>query len=160
MDSTHCAEKAPGSVAHPYYFGARFCRSWMPFPEKQREPLDRVQPYSAGGARWKRKTRHDLWTGNERSTKTADCYLCAQRAMVGSALAALPRIVTEIDDVAPAHSRTYRNIVSAVGVLCADRMSLFIKKFSSDACFQQGPRRISGESLQDRHNPNVTTRQT
>ena len=71
--------------------------------------------------------------------------------MVGAALAALPRIVTEIDGVAPAHSRTYRNIVSAVGVLCTDRMLLVIKKFSSGACFQQGPRRRAGESLQDRH---------
>jgi hypothetical protein len=64
---------------------------------------------------------------------------------VGAALAALPRIVTEIDGVAPAHSRTYRNILSAVGVLCADRMPLFIKKFCSNGCFQQGCRRISGE---------------
>src|SRR6266568_2698759 len=59
---------------------------------------------------------------------------------------------TEIDDVAPAHSRTYRNFVSAAGVLCADWMSLFIKEFSSYSCFQQGCRRISGGSLQDRHN--------
>ena len=72
--------------------------------------------------------------------------------MVGAALAALPRIVTEIDGVAPAHTRTYRNIVSAVGVLCADRMPLFTKRFSSNGRFQQGCRRISGESLQDRHN--------
>ena len=71
--------------------------------------------------------------------------------MVGAALAALPRIVSEINGVAPAHTRTYRNILSAVGVLCADRMSLFIKTFSSDSCFQQGPRRLSGESLQVRH---------
>ena len=71
--------------------------------------------------------------------------------MVGAALAALPRIVTEIDGVAPAHSRTYRNILSSVGAPCADRMPLFVKKFSSDSCVQQGCRRISGESLQDRH---------
>ena len=57
-------------------------------------------------ARWTRKSRYDLWTGKKRSTKPADCYLCAERAMVGAALAALPRIVTEIDGVAPAHSRT------------------------------------------------------
>src|SRR5882724_13391523 len=100
---------------------------------------------------WTRKSRHDLWTGQKRSTKAADCYLCAQRAMVGAALAALPRIVTEIDGVAPAHSRTYRNILSAVGVLCADRMPLFTNKFISNGCFQQGPRR-SGEPLQHRHN--------
>jgi hypothetical protein len=62
--------------------------------------------------------------------------------MVGGALAALPRIVTEINGVAPAHNRTYPNSVSAAGVLCADRMSLFIKKVSSDSCFQQGCRRI------------------
>ena len=81
--------------------------------------------------------------------------------MVGATLAAFPRIVTEIDDVAPVYSRTYRNIVSAVGVLRADRMPLFVKKFNSDACFQQGPRRISGESLQDRHKRRrVTIRQT
>jgi len=67
--------------------------------------------------------------------------------------------VTEIDGVAPAHTRTYRNIVSAVGVPCADRMPLFVKNFSSDACFQQGCRRISGESLQDRHIRTLTTRQ-
>ena len=151
MGSTHCAEKAR-TGAHPYYFGTRFCKSWMPFPEKQREPLDRVHPYSAGGARWKRKIRHNLWTGNERSTKTADCYLCTRRVVGGAALAALPRIVMEIDGVAPAHSRTYRNIVSVAGVLRADRMPLVIKKFSSGACFQQGPRRRAGESLQDRHN--------
>jgi len=53
--------------------------------------------------------------------------------------------------VALAHSRTYRNILSAVGVLCADRMPLFTKRFSSNGCFQQGRRRISGEPLQDRH---------
>jgi hypothetical protein len=46
---------------------------------------------------------------------------------------------------------TYRNIVTAAGVLCADRMPLSIKTFSSDACFREGCRRISGESLQDRH---------
>ena len=72
--------------------------------------------------------------------------------MVGAALAALPRVVTEIDGVAPAHSRTYRNILSAVGVLCADRMPLFTKNFSSNGSIQQDPRRIPGESLQDRHN--------
>ena len=71
--------------------------------------------------------------------------------MVGAAQAALPRIVREIDDVALVHSRTYRNIVSVVGVCCADRMPLFINNFSSDACFQQGPRRRAGESLPDRH---------
>jgi len=63
--------------------------------------------------------------------------------MVGASPAALPRIVTEIDGVAPAHTRTYHNIVSTVGVLCADRMPLFIETFSSDACFQQDCRRIS-----------------
>src|SRR5271155_5676768 len=72
--------------------------------------------------------------------------------MVGATLAALPRIVTEIDGVAPAHSRTHRNFLSAVGVLCADRMPLFTKEFSSNGCFQQGPRRRAGESLQDRQN--------
>jgi len=72
--------------------------------------------------------------------------------MVGAALAALPRIVTEIDGVELAHSRTYRNILIGFGVLCADRMPLFIKNLSSSGCFQQGPHRISGESLQDRHN--------
>ena len=71
--------------------------------------------------------------------------------MVGAALAALPRIVTEIDGVSPAHSRTYRNILSAVGVFCAGRMPLFAKKFSSNGCFQQGPRRRSGEPLQNGH---------
>ena len=58
--------------------------------------------------------------------------------------------VTEIDGVALAHSRTYGNILSAVGVLCADRMPLFTKKFRSNGCFQQGPRR-SGEPLQSIH---------
>src|SRR5712691_8369952 len=144
-----CTEKA-GMGAHPYW-GLWLRSAGMPFAEKQRWPIHRVHPYPAGGARWTRKSRHDLWTGQKRSTKAADCYLCAQRAMVGAALAALPRIVTEIDGVAPAHSRTYRNILSAVGVLCADRMPLVVKNFSSDACFQQGPRRRAGESLQDRH---------
>jgi len=46
---------------------------------------------------------------------------------------------TEIDRVGPARSRAHRNIVSAVSVLCDDRMPLFIKNFSSDAYFQQGP---------------------
>src|ERR1700746_1762580 len=99
----------------------------MPFPKKRRRPIHRVHPYSAGGARWTRKSRHDLWKGQKRSTKAADCYLCAQRVMVGAALPASPRIVTEIDGVASAHSRTYRNTLSAVGVLCADRMPLFAK---------------------------------
>jgi hypothetical protein len=71
--------------------------------------------------------------------------------MVGAALAALPRIVTEIDRVAPPHSHTRRNIVSTVVVLCDDRMPLFIRNFSSDDCFQQGARHRPGESLQDRH---------
>jgi len=46
---------------------ARIAPKTLLFPEKQREPLDRVHPYSA--ARWKRKSRHDLWTGQKRSTK-------------------------------------------------------------------------------------------
>ena len=71
--------------------------------------------------------------------------------MVGAGLAALRRVVTDIDDVEPVHSRTYRNIVSTAGLLCAGRMPLFIENFSSNSCFQQGCRRISGESLQDRH---------
>jgi len=54
-------------------------------------------------------------------------------------------------DVAPVHSRTYRNIAGAVHILGADRMPLFVREFSSDSGFQQGGRRISGESLQDRH---------
>ncbi len=144
-----CTEKA-GMGAHPYW-GLWLRGAGMPFAEKQRWPIHRVHPYPAGGARWTRKSRHDLWTGQKRSTKAADCYLCAQRAMVGAALAALPRIVTEIDGVAPAHNRTCRNILGAVGVLCAGRMPLFIKNFSSDACFQRSPRRRAGESLQDRH---------
>jgi hypothetical protein len=53
-----------------------------------------------------------------------------------AALAALARIVTEIDDVAPAHSRTCRNIAGAAAVLCADRMRLFVKKVTSDNCFR------------------------
>jgi len=52
---------------------------------------------------------------------------------------ALPRIVTEIDGVAPSHSRTYRNILSAVGVLYADRMPLFTKNIQLQRCFQEGP---------------------
>src|SRR6266446_6045553 len=108
------------------------------------DTIHHLHQNSSCSPRWTRKSRHDLWTGKKRSTKAADCYLCAQQAMVGAALAALPRIVTEIDDVVPAHSRTYRNILSAVGVLCADRMPLFIKRFSCDSCFQQGCRRISG----------------
>jgi hypothetical protein len=28
--------------------------------------------YSTGGATWTRKSRHDLWTGEKRSTKAAD----------------------------------------------------------------------------------------
>src|SRR6266852_3775497 len=149
MRGQYCTEGA-GMGAHPYW-GLWVRSAGMPFAEKQRRPIHRVHPYSAGGARWARKSRHDLRTGQKRSTKAADCYLCAQRAMVGAALAALPRIVTEIDGVAPAHNRTYRNLLSAVGVLCADRMPLFTKEFSFNGCFQQGPRR-SGEPLQNRHN--------
>ena len=150
MRGKRFAEKA-GMGAHPYS-GPWLCSARMPFAEKQRPPIHRVHQNSSCSPGWTRKSRHDLWTGKKRSTKAADCCLCAQRAMVGAALAALPRSVTEIDGVAPAHSRTYRNILRAVGVLCADRMPLFIKNFSSDACFQQGSRRRSGESLQDRHN--------
>jgi len=98
-----------------------------------------------------RKSRHNFWADQKRSTKTAGCYLSAQRAMMGAVLAALRRMVTEIDDVAPVHSCTYRKVVSAAGVLRADRMPLFVKKFSSDSRFQQGPRRRSGESLQNGH---------
>jgi hypothetical protein len=68
--------------------------------------------------------------------------LFVRTAMVGGVLAALFRNITEIDDVAPVHSRTYRKIVSAAGVLCADRMLLFVKACSSDRWFQQGCRRI------------------
>jgi hypothetical protein len=89
--------------------------------------------------------------GSETLDQSSRLLFMRTAGMVGAALAALPRIVTEIDGVAPAHSRTYRNILSAVGVLCADRMPLFTKKFSSNGCFQQGPRR-SGEPLQNRHN--------
>src|SRR6266404_5787048 len=88
-----------------------------------------------------------VYACDDRSTNNVgqgDCpNMGTTRFRVGelaSRSAALPRIVTEIDDVAPVHSRTYRNIVSAAGVLRADRMSLFIKKFSSDSCFQQGCR--------------------
>jgi hypothetical protein len=67
----------------------------------------------------------------------------------------------EIDSIATAHSRTHRSICSTVRVLTADRMPLFIKDFISDCRFQQSPRRISGESLQDRHKRRrVTIRQT
>ena len=45
----------------------------------------RVHPYPAGGPKWTRKSRHDFWTGKKPSAKAADCYLCAQRAMVGAA---------------------------------------------------------------------------
>ena len=133
----HCCTEKAGMGAHPYsrHFESQPCRSGMPFAEKQRRPVHRVHPYSAGGARWTRENRYIRGARQQRSPKTADRYLRAQRAMVGAALAALPRIVTEIDGVAPAHSRTYRNILSAVGVLCADRMPLFVKKFSSDSCF-------------------------
>ena len=150
MRGQYCTEGA-GMGAHPYW-GLWVRSAGMPFAEKQRRSIHRVHQNSSCSPGWPGKSGYDFWTGKKRSTKSADCYLCAQRAMVGAALAALPRIVTEIDGVAPAHSRTYGNIVSAVGVLCADRMPLFIKKFSSDDCFQQGARRISGESLQDRHN--------
>ncbi len=110
--------------------------------------LTKIPPAAQGG-----RERIDTIAGRVRNARprAADCYLCARWAMVGAALAALPRIVTEIDHVAPVHNRTYCHIVSVVGVPCADRMPLFIKKFSSDACFQQGPRRRAGESLQDRH---------
>jgi hypothetical protein len=42
----------------------------------------------------------------------------------------------EIDSAASAHTRTYRNILGAVGVPCAKRMPLFIEKFSSENRFQ------------------------
>src|ERR1700733_7171229 len=42
--------------------------------------------------------------------------------------------------------------IDAAGFLhCADRMPLFTNKFNSNGCFQQGPRRISGEPLQGTH---------
>src|ERR1700722_19809225 len=44
-------------------------------------------------------------------------------------------------------------IAAARFVHWADRMPLFTKKFSSNGCFQQGPRRISGEPLQDTYIP-------
>ena len=97
--------------------------------------LNRVHQDSASRARWAGESRHNSGTRQELPPRTAERDLCAQRAMVGAALAALHRIVTEIDDVAPVHSRTYRNIVSAVDVLRADRMPLFAKKISSDSCF-------------------------
>src|SRR6266566_4304250 len=149
MRGKRFAEKA-GMGAHPYW-GPWLCSAGMPFPEKHRWSLLGVNQDSACGAGWARENRYDRGARQKRSPKTADCYLRAQWDVVGAALAALSRIVTEINGIAPAHSRTYRNILSAVGVLCADRMPLFIKNFSSDACFQQGPRRRSGESLQDRH---------
>src|SRR6202020_705683 len=36
---------------------------------------------------WPGTSGYDLWTGQKSSTKAADCYLCAQRAMVGAAVA-------------------------------------------------------------------------
>ena len=68
-----------------------------------------------------------------------------------TAVAALPRSLMEIDDIAPVHIRTYRNIVSAVDVLRSDRVPLFVNKVTSDDCFQQDRSSISGGSLQDRH---------
>lgn len=59
--------------------------------------------------------------------------------------------ITVINNVVPAQSRTNRNIVSATCVLCAGGMPLFIKQYGSDRCFQQGPRRLSGRSIQDQH---------
>jgi hypothetical protein len=106
-----------------------------------------IPPAAQGG-----RERVDTISGRVRNARpNQQIVIYAQQGMVGAALAALPRIVTEIDGVAPAHSRTYRNILSAVGVLCADRMPLFTKKFSFNGCFQQGPRR-SGEPLQNRYN--------
>jgi len=65
---------------------------------------------------------------------TADCYL-RTAGNGGAALATLLRIVTEIDGVAPpAHSRTYRNIVTPVDVLRVSRVPLFVKKFCPDSC--------------------------
>ena len=151
MGSHATATVGPSFLAAIAAAGFLHCAEQSPVASSQFRTFDRVHPYSASGARWTRKSRHDLWTGKKRSTTAADCYLCAQRAMVGAALAALPRIVTEIDGVALAHSRTYRNILSAVGVLCADRMRLFTKRFNFNGCFQQGCRRISRGSLQDRH---------
>ena len=149
MRGKRFAEKA-GMGAHPYW-EPWLCSAGMPFPEKQRRPIHRVHQDSPSSPGWPGTSRHDLCTEQKRSTKAADCHLCARRVMVGRALAALPPIVMEIDGVASAHSRTYRNIVSAVDVLCADRMPLFTKKFSFNGCFQQGPRR-SGEPLRNRHN--------
>jgi len=43
----------------------------------------KIPPAAQGG---REKSGYDLWTVQKRSTKAADCYLCAQRAMVGAAL--------------------------------------------------------------------------
>jgi hypothetical protein len=67
--------------------GFLLCTEQLPVAQSQFRTFDRVHPYSAGGARWTRKSRHDLWTGEKRSTEPADCYLCARRAVVGAALA-------------------------------------------------------------------------
>jgi len=78
----------------------------MPFQKSSAGPIHRVHHDPSSRTGWPGEDRHDRRARQKRSTKAADCYLCAQRAMVGAALAALPRSVTEIDGVVPAHSRT------------------------------------------------------
>lgn len=59
----------------------------MPAASSEFRSFDRVHPYPAGLARWASYTRYYFWTGKKRSTEPADCYLCAQRAMVDTACA-------------------------------------------------------------------------
>jgi CheY-like chemotaxis protein len=48
------------------------CQSHKANPEPSIE-FTHIPP----AAQWTRQSRHDLWTGQKRSTKSADCYLCA-----------------------------------------------------------------------------------
>ena len=85
MPGQCCNEKA-GVGAHPYW-DLWLLSAGMPLAEKQRRPIDRVHQDPPSRTGWQGEDRHDRWARQKRSTKSAHCYLCAQRAMVGAALA-------------------------------------------------------------------------
>jgi len=81
-----CTEKA-GMGAHPYsgILGLNFAGQGCHSQKKQRRPIHRVHHDPSSRTGWPGEDRHDRRARQKRSTKAADCYLCAQRAMVGAA---------------------------------------------------------------------------
>src|SRR5258708_10589156 len=67
--------------------GALYCPDQLPVAPTKQCTIDRVHQGPACGTGWSRESRHYRGPRQKPPTRTADCYLCAQRAMVGATLA-------------------------------------------------------------------------